>query len=103
MTSDEELYRKLVKGQISEDQYLKGVEKNCKHKPEIEETGGGNWIEWCGKCGMKMDSGHNPNLVGTGTGTGSGSSTVVKPGCAVVALLLLGAVMALYGVAELVL
>lgn len=103
MVSDDELYRRMVKGEINEAQYIKGVEKNCKHQPELEEHGGGRWTEWCGKCGMKMSSGTNPNLVGAGTG----SAKVVKvkgSGCPLVLVLLLGVVVAgVYGVAELLL
>jgi hypothetical protein len=94
MPSDDELRRRHIKGQISDDEYLAGIEKNCKHDPEIEVFGD-EWIEGCNKCGATLDSGKVRD--------GSSGAVVVKGGCVVMALLVLGLVLVgLYGLAQLV-
>lgn len=92
--SDDELYRMHLKGQISDDEYMAGIEANCKHVVEIEERDH-QWIEWCSKCGMKVDSGY--------IGSGSSQTVKVKGGCIVIAFLIIGGLLVgLYGFAQLV-
>ena len=94
--SDDELYQMHLKGKISDDEYLAGIENNCKHVGEVEPSGN-KWTEWCTKCGAKLDEGYYSDGP---SGTVKVSS---KGGCAVVAVLILAAATTtLYGVMELV-
>jgi hypothetical protein len=92
--SDDELYRMHQKGEINDDAYLAGIEKNCSHTHDVEVSGD-TWVEYCDKCGKEHGRGK--------VSEGAQSAKVVKGGCAVVALLLLGTVLVgIYGVVELV-
>jgi hypothetical protein len=89
--SDDELYRMHIKGEISDDQYLAGIEKNCSHKSEIE-VNGDVWVEYCDKCGAELGRG----------AVGSGGVAATKGGCVVAALLILGTTLVgIYGIVEL--
>lgn len=81
--SDDELYRKHLKGEISDDEYLAGIEANCKHVGKVEEQGS-KWTEWCDKCGMKLDEGYYSD------GPSGAVKVSSKGGCVVIAFLLLG-------------
>lgn len=82
---DDELYRMHQKGQINDDEYLAGVEANCKHNHKIEEHTK-EWIEYCDKCGM--EHGRGPIQDGTRS---SGTVKVTGGGCIVVGVMLIGA------------
>lgn len=95
-SNDDELYKQHLKGQISDAEYLKGIEANCNHKGEIEQSGR-KWTEWCEKCGMKLDQGYYSD------GPSKAVKVSSKGGCAVIAFLLLGTMTTgLYGFIELV-
>jgi hypothetical protein len=84
--SDDELYKMHLKGQISDDEYLAGIEKNCGHKNStVEQFENGAWKEWCDDCGKVLDS-----------SSGASGKVKVSSGggwCSVVALFILGAVL----------
>ena len=84
--SDDELYRMLQKGQISEAAYLEGIEANCQHSRTETETEGNKWYDVCDSCGKTVREGY----------IGSGDAVkVATSGCVVIAVFMLATVAAL--------
>lgn len=93
--SDDELYRMLQKGRISDEDYVAGIEANCKHSNTDTEVEGDRWYDVCDRCGMTVSEGY----------VGSGGAVKVKTGggCAVIGYFVLGAlVTGLYGLIDLI-
>lgn len=96
-SKDDDLRNQHMSGEISDAEYMRRLEANCKHVREIEEKFD-RWIAWCERCGKKLDEGYySETSTGTTTTTSSGGF------CGIIAFFMLAiAATGIYGVIELV-